>query len=348
MKKMTPKERELTILNGEKPDRMPIWQINGIVAAKILGQQWKDVRFDAKLATDLTMKFARMCGTDTLAHTCLEPNIMLMDLPGVEVKLPDDNYSNVMSHYYNEPEDIESKPLYDPRNKKEAKYLWQGILDKTKMLAEKENDYLTQQFSWSVMTTAGFLRNVESLMMDIMLEPDLAHKATAKAAWLVNEIITIGLENGVDAAYLPDPTSSGSLVDGATLEEYCAPHLKKMIASYKKDFDAPSYIHVCGESAPVAEAVSKLGAAVFSFDYMTDIREIRGLMGDKIILAGHLDPMNVTWMGTPELVLEKSKKCIEESDGLPFILSTGCETPRDTPLANLTPMLTAVEKYGRY
>jgi Uroporphyrinogen-III decarboxylase len=347
-KVMTPKERETALLNGEKPDRMPIWQINGIVGAKYYGHDWKDVRLNTKLAAKITLDFAKISGTDTMAHMALEPNIMFMDLPGVEVKLPDDNYSNVMSHYYNEPEDIDKKPLYDPRNKKEAKYLYEGILDRTKLISEMAKDRIIQQFSWSVMTTAGFLRNVEQLLMDVLLEEELAHKVMAKSAELVDGVIRVGLENGCGAAYLPDPTSSGSLISGDTLRDFVGAHLTRMIGSYKKEFDAPTYIHVCGETAPVAAEVAKLGGAVYSFDYMTDIKEIRSLMGDKMILAAHLNPMDVVWQGNPKLVIETSKKCIDESEGLPFILATGCETPRDTPLANLQAMVTAVEKYATY
>lgn len=348
MSKMTPKERETIMLDGGTPDRMPIWQINGIVASHSLGYQWKDVRGDAKLSVDLMRKFARMCGTDTLGHMCVEPNAPFMDLPGVQVKFVDDNYSNVMSHYFSEPEDIDKKELYDPSNKKEAKNLWKYLLDKTTLMAKEEDEYLVQTVSWSVMTTAGFLRNVEALLMDVMLEPELAHKVVDKSAVFVDDIIRAGLEGGCDIAYIPDPTGSGSLVSGDTYEEYCSPHLKKMIQGFKDDYGAPSYIHVCGESLPVAEPISNLGAALFSFDYMTDIVEMKKIMGNKVILAGNLDPMNIVWMGTPDDVMTASKKCIEMSEGCKFYLATGCETPRDTPLANLQAMLKAVETYGRY
>ena len=67
-----------------------------------------------------------------------------------------------------------------------------------------------------------------------------------------------------------------------------------------------------------------------------------------MMIAGNLNPMDVVWQGTPELVIETAKKCIQDADGCRFYLATGCETPRDTPLANLQAMKTAVETYGRY
>jgi len=347
MKKMTSKERELAILAGERPDRVPLYQLNAIVGAQVLGYEWKDVRFDGKLSAKLIKDFARMTGSD-IVHTWIETNSMFIDFPGMDVKLSDNNYSNVMTHYFNEPEDVDKKPMHDPANKKESKWLWKGILSKTQNLVGKDNEYMVEQWSWSVMSAAGFLRNVESLMMDILLEPDVAHKVMRKSAEFVDGVIRTGIGLGADVAFLPDPTSSGSLIDGDTLRKFVAPHLKKMIGNYQKEFGVPTYIHVCGETEPVAEAISELGAKLFSFDYMVNVRDLRKLMGEKIVLAGNLDPMNVVWMGTPDVVMEASRKIIEESDGKPFVLATGCETPRDAPLINLQAMTAAADKYGRY
>jgi len=347
MKKMTSKERELAMLAGEKPDRVPVFELNAIVGAQVMGYEWKDVRFDGKLTSKLVKEFARMTGTD-IVHTWIETNSMFLDFPGMEVKLSDNNYSNVISHYFNEPEDVDNKPMHDPANRKESEWLWKGVLDKTKNLVGKDNEYMVEQWSWSVMSAAGFLRNVEALLMDVLLEPDIAHKVLAKSAVFVDGIIRAGIDLGADVALLPDPTSSGSLIDGDTLRKFITPHLKKMIGNYEKEFGVPSYIHVCGESEPVAEAVAELGAKLFSFDYMVNIKELRRLMGDKIILAGNLDPMNIVWMGTPEMVMEGSKKIIEDAEGKPFVLATGCETPRDAPLVNLQAMTAAADKYGKY
>ena len=345
----TPKERELALINGEDLDMMPIWQINGIVASQNLGYHWKDVRFDAKKCCQIIQDFAKQSGTDVLGHTCIEPNVIVADLPGVEIKFTDDNYANVMSHYYVEAEDIESKPLYDPANEKECPMLWKALLNKTVMMGkDKKRDFLAQQVSWSVMTTAGFLRGPESLLMDLALEPDLAAKALGKSTGLVDAAVRVGLDAGCEVAYLADPTASGSLINGATYADYIAPGTKKIIAGFKKDYKVPTYIHVCGETAPVAKEICSTGNALFSIDFMNNLTEIRGLIGDKVILAGNLNPMDVIWKGTPEKVMAESKRIIEEVKGTRFVLATGCETPRDTPTENLAAMKTAVKKYAVY
>ena len=343
----TPKERELALLNGEKLDRMPVWQINGIVAAKLSGIEWKDIRFDAKLSTKVIREFSRKSGTDILGQGIVEPNAPYMDLPGVEVKLADDNYANVISHYFNEPEDIDKKELPDPSDKKAMPYFWKGLVGKTTELAKVEKDFVVQHVSWGVFSSAAFLRNAETMLMDIATEPELATKVIKRAAGFVDEMMCAGLSEGCGGAYIADPVASGSLINEATFREYNSPYLSKLIKDFKKKFDVATYLHVCGETLPVAKPISESGAALFSFDFMNDPAEIRKITGDKIILAGNLNPMDIVWKGTPQKIMDASKKFIDAA-GARAVLATGCESPRDTPLENLQAMKAAAEKYASY
>lgn len=332
--------------DGVRPDRMPVWQINGIVASHHYGHLWDDIRKDNKLLVEVTRKFAREVGVDILNQGG-EPNSVVMDLPGVEVTFPKDNYSNVMNHYFVEPEDVEKKELYDPWDRKQAPKLWDGHLSAVIDLAKVEKDYFVPNGTWGVITMAGFLRNVETLLMDFMLEPDLAHKAIERAAKLSTEVVKVGLDGGCQTAMYGDPTSSGSLISEDDYNEFVFPHMKKAIKEFKK-YGAPTYLHVCGDVLPVINAIKNLKLTMFSFDYMNDVSKMVEIVDDRFTLAGNLNPMDVIWMGTPEKVDKAAKEVIEKVGDARFVLATGCETPRDTPIANLQAMKTAVEKYAVY
>ncbi len=346
---MTPKERVEAVINGEKPDRVPIWQLNGIVGSQNHGIPWKDVRDNPKLATEVGIKFLRECGSDIITYVGVEPNAPLTDLD-MEFKFVDNNYSNVMSHLFNEPEDVDKKQFYDPMNKSECPKFWLYQMEKVKMMIENENpdEYHTQVLSWSIMTTAGHLRGVEQLLMDIVMEPDLAHKVMKRSMELLNNTITTGLEIGATNAYIADPSASGSLINAEMFDEFCAPYIKPAIAKWKSKYKVPVFLHVCGETEPVIEAFKKIEPDVFSFDYMTDMCTIRDAVDNKIVMAGNLNPMDVIWQGTPDLIIEEAKKVFERADGKRLFLATGCESPRDTPTANLAAMKTACEQFGRY
>ena len=79
------------------------------------------------------------------------------------------------------------------------------------------------------------------------------------------------------------------------------------------------------------------------------LKEIKDLYGDKIALKGNLHTTEVMLRGTPEIVETACKKAIDDAAaGGGFILSTGDQTPRDTPDENILIMKKTAETYGKY
>jgi uroporphyrinogen decarboxylase len=64
---------------------------------------------------------------------------------------------------------------------------------------------------------------------------------------------------------------------------------------------------------------------------------------------GNLDPVRVVLFGAPDEVIAAGKVCIQKA-GLNgrFILSPGCEVPRDTPYPNLEALIRCADEFGRY
>lgn len=341
MKKMTPKERLDAVVRGELPDRVPVHDISCITVAKSMGYVWKDVRYDAKKSAKLTIEYARQTGSDFCLGV-LETPSMFMDLPGMNISQPDDNYGNVLNSYFVEPEDIDSKVLYDPYEPKESQWLRKGIVNKIMAVREiNDTGVLSSGWSWGPITTAGFLRGVETFLMDTVLEPELAHKVMKKSTALVDGIMRIGSEGG-DYVWLPDPTASGTVINAQTFKDFCTPYLSKTVRGWKADFKVPVILHVCGDSVPVMKELVDTGIDVLSIDHAVDIAEARSIVGEDCTLFGNLHPINVLWNGTTADVKRESLKCIEKA-GLNgrFILSGGCEVTRDTAIENVRAMVDA-------
>ncbi len=341
---MTNKERLEAIVKGELPDRVPVHDVACIAVSKAMGYVWKDVRYDAKLSAKITNEFNRLTGSD-FEFGMLETPSMFMDLD-VEVSQPDDNYGNVMSSYFKEPEDVDKKELYDPFDPKESVMMRKGIVDKIDEY-RKVNDTgaLTSGWSWGIITTAGFLRGVETLLMDTMVEPELAHKAIKKSAKLVDGIMRVGSDGG-DYIWVPDPTASGTVINIDTFREFELPYTKEVVAKWKSDLHLPVILHVCGDTIPIMDAVPETGIDILSADHAIDLAKAREIVKDRIALMGNVHPIDVLWNGTPELIREESLRCIEKAgkDGR-FILSGGCEVPRDTPIKNIVAMMEAGKSY---
>ncbi len=345
MDRMTNRERLEAVVKGELPDRVPVHDVACITVSKAMGYVWKDVRYDAKASAKITDEFNKLTGSD-FAFGMLETPAMFMDL-GVEVTQPDDNYGNVMSQYWKEAEDVDRKKLYDPSDPKESVMMRKGIVNKiTEYRKANTTGALTSGWSWGVITSAGFLRGVETLLMDIVMEPELARKAIKQASELVDGVMRAGSEGG-DYIWLPDPTASGTVIDLDTFKGFNLPYTKQLVSGWKNDYKVPVIYHVCGDTIPIMNAIPDTGIDVLSADHAIDLAKAREIVGDRIALMGNVHPIEVLWNGTPELIRSESLKCIEKAgENGRFILSGGCEVPRDTSIENIKAMMDAGKSYS--
>lgn len=80
-----------------------------------------------------------------------------------------------------------------------------------------------------------------------------------------------------------------------------------------------------------------------------DLGEIRRSHGSRLALMGNLHTTQVMLMGSRAQVLDAARKAIEDAGaGGGFILSTGDQCGRDTPLQNIEALVEAAERYGWY
>lgn len=80
-----------------------------------------------------------------------------------------------------------------------------------------------------------------------------------------------------------------------------------------------------------------------------NLKELKKLYGDKIVLKGNLHTTEVMLRGTVQDVINACKQAIDDAaEGGKFILSTGDQCGRDTPDENLFAMVETAKTYGRY
>ncbi|MCL2463170.1 MAG: hypothetical protein FWF44_10935, partial [Defluviitaleaceae bacterium] len=80
-----------------------------------------------------------------------------------------------------------------------------------------------------------------------------------------------------------------------------------------------------------------------------DLKELKRLYGNKLVLKGNLHTTKVMLMGSAQDVADASKKAIDDAaEGGRFILSTGDQCGRDTPDENIFAMIETAKTYGKY
>lgn len=148
---------------------------------------------------------------------------------------------------------------------------------------------------------------------------------------------------------------SGSLVfqSPAIFRELALPILKKA-TEMAYDLGIPTHVHSCGpEKELVKMAATETRLTVIDpleVPPMGDcnLAELKRRYGRNIVLKGNL---HTTFMlkGSPDDVRKACREAIDDAGaGGGFILSTGDQCGRDTPLANIQAMVETARDYGRY
>ena len=117
-------------------------------------------------------------------------------------------------------------------------------------------------------------------------------------------------------------------------------NLISIVSHLKNRYDAPTMVHICGDTGPMLADFAKVGAAAFSLDHAVDMRAAKEALGGRSAIVGNIDPVSVIMSGTAEDVRRESQRCFDEAGaGGGFIIGPGCAVPYGTPIENIRAMV---------
>ena len=129
----------------------------------------------------------------------------------------------------------------------------------------------------------------------------------------------------------------------------------KRIAQLCSEHGIPSHVHSCGPEKELIK-ICHDETQLTVIDPLEippmgncNLKEMKQLYGDKLVLKGNLHTTNVMLRGSAEDVKSASRQAIDDAAaGGRFILSTGDQCGRDTPEENLFAMIETARTYGKY
>jgi hypothetical protein len=190
------------------------------------------------------------------------------------------------------------------------------------------------------MNTYAVLRGRVQGYMDYYDRPDFVSAAMELQVEASIRSAEKLLSAGIDAFYIGDPSSSGSLISPKHFEKFCMPGYRAFCRHFK-DRDILTYIHICGNSAIILEMMADTGAHVVEpLDPLggVSVADARRRIGHKVALMGGLNTLTLAY-GTPEAVQAEAIQKCREGGPYGYILAAGDMVPPNTPLANLQAMV---------
>lgn len=343
MKDMGHRARIEAALNFERTEKTPFNNFSNITAVRSAGYQIADARFNPKISSESTMRYAKMTLSDFI-KPCLDTNGLFLDIEKpkkVPLKMPDDNYIRITDSVVTSAEDIDELEFYDPFKPKECPHFTKGFVDNLNALSKNlEEDWHICGFCWAPLSFAGFMMGAESMMMNLMIEPELVEKLVKKTAKMSRALQRRCVDAGATMMWMADPTAGEDLIDWMTYDKYAKPYVADVIKGVKEmDKNAPIFLHMCGYTANDIKLLPDIGVDCFSCDTKTPLDEARASAGKRMAIMGNVCTVGTLMNGKPEDVRQEVYDGIRKAgmDG-GYIIGPGCEVPRDVPDENVIMM----------
>ncbi|MBW2104340.1 MAG: uroporphyrinogen decarboxylase family protein [Deltaproteobacteria bacterium] len=212
----------------------------------------------------------------------------------------------------------------------------QGIIQSQHLVADAVGkEALLMPTQWAPFSFAARIYGTENTAMATLENPDGLLRLIRFSTDLIWSILEPILEHDdILGANLSDPVASGDLISPEGFRTFSAPFLKDLVERIRSKGKYPM-IHICGDTTPILEDVAEIGPACFSLESKVDLHRAKEVLGGKVCVAGNVAPTGAFLSGTPEEVIREGKACIEAwGDGGGFVLTLGCDFPKNVPLEN--------------
>ena len=350
---MTPRERALTALRRQRPDRVPFWleftPPMFDVFRERTGQTDPVAYFDFEFRQ---VEFAPVRETSDFSQW----------LPGLPngARINEWGIGFVKGTGYSHLEDM-IHPLQRAETVREIEsYPYPDIL-----AAPRWEDLRTQVESWhdkgyavrgvppifdgTIFETAWGLRSLEELLVDFIARPELAEALLDRVTDLSLRAAVIMAEAGVDVLITGDDigTQSRMMMSMDMWRRWLKPRLGKVIAAAKaKRPDLLIFYHSCGFIEPAIPELIEIGVDILHpvQPESMDPVKIKRLYGDRLSFWGTIGTQTTMPFGTPEEVRATVARHIEvlgENGGL-LVAPTHVLEP-EVPWENVIAFVEAVK-----
>jgi MtaA/CmuA family methyltransferase len=178
---------------------------------------------------------------------------------------------------------------------------------------------------------AADLRDVTTFMTDLIEDEIFASELMDVCVEVGIAFASAQVDAGADTIGIGDAVAS--LVSPRTYEKLIQPREKQIVKAIKA-MGAHVKLHICGNITHLLPGIAGLGIDILDVDHMVKMSTVRDAVGDRVTIAGNMDPVASVLYGTPAAIKNEILRAYEEV-GNPYMVNAGCEIPSRTPTENL-------------
>ena len=193
---------------------------------------------------------------------------------------------------------------------------------------------------------AARLMDMTEIMINVKLEPDLVLVVLEKCAAFLVEYAKAFKKTGANGIIIAEPAAG--LLPPDLCETFSSSYVRQIVAAVQDDYFL-AILHNCGNTKALVPSMLGTGAAGLHFGNAVDLTGILPQVRPDVLAFGNIDPAGVFKNGAPLEMTVKTTELLEKMGPYPnFVLSSGCDVPPGTSLANVDAFYQALIQYNRY
>ena len=192
---------------------------------------------------------------------------------------------------------------------------------------------------------AAFLRGVTEFMLDVVEDPEGAHKlleftTESVIRWLEAQADAIG--DSVEGILVLDDIVG--FLSGKLYLEFAHPYLKRICEAFPRDW--VKVYHNDANVRPFLQDLAGAGFDVLNWSHNLDAAEARERTGGRVCLMGNVPPLDTGVRGTPEQVKQAALNVLGKLGGQGMILSVGGGVSPGMPKENILALCDAARQFS--
>jgi len=349
------RERVLTALNHEEPDRVPVdlWftsEIEALLSPEFDGRRGVELR--VALGHDLVMTGSPNIGASYEVPGTAEEYVCEWGVRWRWVTNAEGGrYTETVGHPLAEAQDLSSYRMPDPLGPS-MQPIYREAADLVQCYGQTHAVF--GSLYQTIFEAAWLLRGLENLLTDMAINQDFAHELFER---LTEYSLIAGREmvaQGVDVLWLGDDfgTQRGMLISPQMWREFIKERYARLITAFKtENHNLKIAYHSDGYIEPIIPDLIEIGLDVLNpiQPLAMSPAEIKRKYGQHLAFWGTVDVQHTFPFGRPEDVThEVIERLRTVAPGGGLILCSAHRVQPGTTLANIRAYYQAARKYGRY
>lgn len=334
---MNPKENVVTAHRRGIPERVPaVIYGGGVWTMKYNNHRFEDFVGKPREYADMIIHTAAVVRSDMVFPGSGYNNLHATALGG-RIKYRPIGAPDLEEPLIRGPEDLKRMDVERLQADEAINTIWEA----TRLVQEAiGQQYLVATTAWGPFTLAAQFYGVEEMMRGTFKQKDLVHAVLELATEVNYRFYRPMIEAGyLEAVALADPSASGDLISRKQFKDFAIPYLKKL-ADRLHALGALVFLHICGDTTDRLDLFPETGADLIAIDHKVDMAKVKETIGDKMCIAGNVNPVTALNEGTPDDVRRAAEDCIARAAaGGSYVLLPGCDIPPTVPLENIRALI---------